>query len=142
MCTSWKRKEFVFDYCIHNLPGTGGTALKKIWEEHEALKEVEILNYDVFVRIEDSEGNLLNIYTDLDKLERHLKEISPEDSKVIEDYLKASRSMVRADFFAMNMGGISSKLKIIPRAYSLIKWTGTTLEYYAGKFRSEFLAEI
>ena len=91
------------------------------------------------MRIEDSEGNLLNIYTDLDKLKRHLKEISPEDSKVIEDYLKASRSMVRADFFAMNMGGIGSKLKIIPRAYSLIKWTGTILEDYAGKNRSEFL---
>jgi phytoene dehydrogenase-like protein len=29
VCTSWQRKEFVFDYCIHNLPGTGGTALKK-----------------------------------------------------------------------------------------------------------------
>jgi phytoene dehydrogenase-like protein len=91
------------------------------------------------VRVEDSEGNLLNIYTDLDKLERHLKEISLEDSKVIEDYLKASRSMVRADFFAMNMEGIGSKLKIIPHAYSLIKWTGTTLEDYAGKFKSEFL---
>ncbi len=139
VCTSWHRKEFTFDYCIHNLAGTGNVGVKQVWQDLNALKADEIINHDTFVRVEDSKGNALNIYTDLEKLEKHLKELAPEDSKLIEDYLKAGSSLRGADFFSMNMGGLGDKLKIAPRAYTMIKWGGTTLEEYAGKFQNEFL---
>jgi phytoene dehydrogenase-like protein len=139
LCTSWKRKDYTFDYCIHNLAGTGNVGVKQVWDELNALKADEVINHDTFVRVEDSKGNALNVYTDPEKLEKHLKELAPEDSKLIEDYLKAGSSLMGADFFSMNLGGIGSKLKIAPQAYHLIKWGGITLEEYASKFQNEFL---
>lgn len=139
MCTSWDRKGFTFDYCIHNLVGTGNTGVKHVWNELHALKGTEIVDHDIFVRFEDSEGNQLNIYTNLEKLEKHLKEIAPEDSKVIEEYVKAGSSLTGANFFEMAMGGIRSKLKILPHIFSVMKWGKITLNDYAERFSNEFL---
>lgn len=139
LCTSWHRKGFTFDFCIHNLAGSGDVKLRKIWDELGALKDLKIINREVFVRVEDSKGNALNIYTDVKKLKEHLKMISPEDQDVIENYLNAAHSLLSADFFAMDMDGISSKLKIIPKAFSIIKWGKINLEDYSHRFKNDFL---
>jgi phytoene dehydrogenase-like protein len=116
LCTSWQRKDFILDFCIHNLAGTGDVGVKRVWDELGALEDVEILDHEVFVRVEDGKGNKLNIYTD-DKLEEHLKDIAPEDSKLIEVYVNAGRSLESADLFSA-LGGMGSKLKIVPHAFS------------------------
>jgi len=139
MCTSWDREGFTFDYCIHNLVGTGNTGVKQVWDELHALTGTEIVDHDIFVRVEDSEGNQLNIYTDLEKLEKHLKKIAPEDSKVIEEYVKAGSLLTGANFYEMAMGGIRSKLKILPHIFSVMKWGKITLNDYAEGFSNEFL---
>lgn len=139
LCTSWHRKGFIFDYCIHNLAGTGNVRLREIWDDLGAFEGTEIINHDIFVHIEDSKGNELNIYTDLDRLEKHMKEIAPEDSKIIEEYIKAGKSISAADFFAMNMGGAMNKLKMVPHLLKVMKWGKITLNDYAEKFSNEFL---
>lgn len=139
LCTSWHRKGFIFDYCIHNLAGTGNVKLREVWNDLGAFEGTEIINHPFFTHIEDSSGNELNIYTDLDRLERHMKKIAPEDSKVIEEYVNAGKSLSGAGFFAMDMGGIMSKLKIAPHLPKVMKWGKITLDDYAQKFRNEFL---
>jgi len=53
MCTSWKRKGFTFDYCIHNLSGTApGSDLRQVWDELGSLEDTGIIDQDVFVRVE------------------------------------------------------------------------------------------
>ncbi len=66
LCTSWHRKDFTFDYCIHNLAGTGNVRLRGVWNDLGAFEGTEIINHEAFTRVEDSHGNALNIYTDLD----------------------------------------------------------------------------
>lgn len=139
VCTSWNRKGFTFDYCIHNLVGTGNTGVKPVWDELHALKGTKIINHPVFASVEDMGGNTLNIYTDLDKLEGHLKEIAPEDSKVIEEYVSAGNSLEGAGFFSMGMGGTTSKLKILPHILSIMKWGKITLADYSERFSNEFI---
>lgn len=139
LCTSWHRKGFIFDYCIHNLAGTGNLELREVWNELGAFEGTEIIDHEVFTRVEDSKGNELNIYTDLDRLERHMKEIAPEDSKTIEEYVKAGKSLSSANFFSMDMGGTLSKLKIVPHMPKAMKWGKITLNNYAEKFNNEFL---
>lgn len=114
LCTSWHRKGFTFDYCIHNLAGTGNVPLREVWNDLGAFEGTEIINHEVFIQIEDNKGNVLDIFTDLDLLEKHMKEIAPEDSKTIEEYVKAGKSLSEAGFFSMDMGGTLSKLKIAP----------------------------
>lgn len=139
LCTSWHRKGFTFDYCIHNLAGTGDVPLKEVWSDLSAFDSTEIINHEVFIRVEDSRGNYLNIYTDLDRLEKHMKEIAPQDSKVIEEYVNAGRSLPGDDLFAMDMGGTMSKLKIVPHIPKIMYWGKITLNDYAEKFNNEFL---
>jgi phytoene dehydrogenase-like protein len=139
VCTSWNRKGFTFDYCIHNLVGTGKEGVRQVWDELHAFKDTEIVDYDTFARVEDSKGNHVDIYKDLEKLEKHLKEIAPEDSKVIEEYVKAGSSLSGAGFFEMSMGGTLNKLKIAPHIFKVMKWGKVTLNDYAEKFNNEFL---
>ena len=139
LCTSWHRKDFTFDYCIHNLAGTGNVRLREVWDDLGAFEGTEIINHEAFTRIEDSQGNALNIYTDLDRLEKHMKEIAPEDSKAIEEYVKAGKSLSGADFFAMNMGGTMSKLKMATNLPKIMKWGKINLKDYSEKFSNEFL---
>jgi phytoene dehydrogenase-like protein len=57
VCTSWQLKDFIFDFCIHNLGGTGDVGVKSVWNDLGALEDVEILDHEVFVRVEDCKGN-------------------------------------------------------------------------------------
>ena len=139
LCTSWHRKDFIFDYCIHNLVGTGKVRLREVWEDLGAFEGTVIINQDIFTRIEDSQGNALNIFTDLDRLEKHMKEIAPEDSKTIEEYIKAGKSLPGEDFFAMGLGGTLSKLKMATNFPKIMKWGKITLNDYAERFNNEFL---
>ncbi len=68
-----------------------------------------------------------------------MKEIAPEDSKAIEEYVKAGKSLSGADFFAMNMGGTMSKLKMATNLPKIMKWGKINLKDYAEKFSNEFL---
>lgn len=140
VCTSWKRKGYIFDYCIHNLAGTGNSSgVRQVWDELGALNNSGIINHELFVRVEGPAGEKLNLYSDLSRLEKHLKEISPGDAKLIEEYIFAARSVAGADFFAMAMGGIKRRIGMLTHMLTFIKWGGVTLEDYAGRFANPFL---
>jgi hypothetical protein len=63
------------------LTGTGDVGVKSVWNDLGVLEDVEILDHEVFVRVEDCKGNELNIYTDLERLDEHLKKIAPGENE-------------------------------------------------------------
>ena len=88
LCMSWKRKGFLIDGCIHWLTGTKeGTQLNEMWEDVDAFDQEDIIHPENFGTIE-YQGQTLTFYTDLNKLEKHLIEISPEDTKEIKKLVK------------------------------------------------------
>lgn len=93
-CTGWDRGDYHFDGCIHWLMGSKpGTALHDMWRTTGAINDnVKIVNHDVFARYEEG-GRYMNLYTNADKLEKHLLEISPQDKKEIKRLCKALRAM-------------------------------------------------
>lgn len=139
LCTSWNRKGYTFDYCIHNLAGTGKLRLRKIWQELGALVDDEIINHEVFIRVEDEQKKELNIYTQPGKLRKHLNTISFEDKDLIDDYLNAAHSLLSVDFFSLGMDGLISKLGIISNLFYIIKWSNITLKQFAQRFKNSFL---
>ena len=99
LCTAWERKGYTFDGCIHWLVGTRpGSQFNRLWREVCAIEEMEIINHDVFMSIEGSDGKVLHIYCNLDRLEEHLLEISPADELVIKNMISAARTTAKADF--------------------------------------------
>jgi phytoene dehydrogenase-like protein len=140
VCTSWRRKDFIFDYCIHNLFGTvENKKAYQIWRELGALKDTEIIRHDSYVKVEDNSGESLELFTDLDRLERQLREIAPEDGKVIDEYINAVHSFVGADFPSLLLGYFMDKLKMLPYILSVRKWSKITLKDFSHKFTNHFL---
>jgi phytoene dehydrogenase-like protein len=53
LCTSWRRKGYTFDGCIHWLLGTGnGSAFYDIWNELLDMNVIKFINHDLRVAIE------------------------------------------------------------------------------------------
>ena len=99
-CTSWKRKGYTFDLCIEWLLGTGhGNVMNQIWQELGALKGKRITNFDVFSHVKGIDGRMISFYVDPDRLEQHLKEISPEDKKPIEEFCNGLRTFTKINLF-------------------------------------------
>jgi len=93
-CTGWDRGEYHFDGCIHWLTGSSpDTALYKIWRDTGALDDsVKIVNHESLVRYEEGD-RAVELYTNADRLEKHLLEISPADKPEIKKLCKAIRAL-------------------------------------------------
>jgi phytoene dehydrogenase-like protein len=98
LCTAWKRRGFTFDGCIHWLVGSNPKAASnRLWRELGVAQGRPFVEHDLFVRYEEAGGKALNLYTDPDRLEAHLKELAPADARLIEEFTGAIRALGRLD---------------------------------------------
>jgi phytoene dehydrogenase-like protein len=140
VCVSWKRKDYTFDYAVHNVFGvTPNSVNNHLWQELGALEGLTAYSFKEFVQVEDTNGKVLTVYTDLDKLEKHLKELAPSDTKLIEEYVKAARRFSGYDLFAAMSGGVATKIKMLPLMSALMKYSKISLKEYAEQFTDPFL---
>jgi len=140
MCTSWTRKGYTFDYCIHNLSGTAPDGdLHQVWDELGALDDTKIIDHDVFVRVEGPSGESLDWFTDLERLKLHLRAIAPEDIRPIDDLIKAARKFIGADIFALQLGGFSRAAKLFVRLPAIKRWSRIKLREFGQRLQNPFL---
>ena len=98
LCTAWERKGYIFDGCIHYLYGSApGQRLYQIWEELGAVQGRTMLHHDEFMRVTDASGKTLVAYADPDRLEEHMKQLSPADAEPIEDLADGVRQFASFD---------------------------------------------
>jgi phytoene dehydrogenase-like protein len=83
-CTAWERKGYRFDYCLHWLVGTSHGVFKDLWKETNVINsQTTILDHEIHSGIEDESGNEFIIYSNIDRWEKYLLEMAPEDSRSI-----------------------------------------------------------
>jgi phytoene dehydrogenase-like protein len=139
VCVSWKRKGYSFDYAVHNVFGvTPNSVNNKMWQELGALHGLETYSFSEFTQVED-QGKIFTAYADLQRLEQHMKALSPSDEKLISEFVGAVRKFSGYDLFAAMSGGIGTRLKMLPLLGSLMKYSKVTLKDYAGRFSDPFL---
>jgi phytoene dehydrogenase-like protein len=113
VCTSWQRKGYVFDGCIHWLVGSKeGSSFNRIWKELGAVQGREMVDHDEFMRVE-VEGKKLIVYTDVDRLEMHMSELSTLDSAVIEELAGAIRKLSRLDMPPGKPAGREERMRLL-----------------------------
>lgn len=143
VCVSWKRNGYSFDYAVHNIFGIStkptGTLYNKVWKELGALKENKVHAFSEFVQVEDTDGKVFTVYSDIEKLEKHMKELSPADAKLIQEFTKTIRRLSGKDVFGSMFGGIISKIKMLPLMSSVMKYGKINLKEYAQRFSDPFL---
>jgi phytoene desaturase len=83
-CTAWDRQGYRFDYCLHWLVGTAKGPFHDIWKETDVITDsVKIVDHEVHTKLFDEEGNDFTVYTSIDRWERYLIDIAPEDTATI-----------------------------------------------------------
>ena len=91
-CTAWDRSQFRFDYCLHWLVGTAKGPFHDVWKETNVLNDqTEIIDHEIHSRIIGKDGKKFTIYANIDRWEKYLLELAPEDERPIRSMCREMR---------------------------------------------------
>lgn len=147
LCTSWERSGYCFDGCIHWLMGSSkANTYYQRWSELINMEDITFINHDTRVVIEmnehaDKYGNrMFYLYSDVDRLEKYMMDLSPEDKEVILSFTNAIRRIGRYPLPPLmeKTGEIMSLIRATP---FLIHWSRITNTAFAKRFQSPFIRE-
>ncbi len=148
LCTSWRRKGYTFDGCIHWLVGSRAGDLNRIWQELGAVQGRRMVDHEEFTRIVGADGRAFIVYTNIDRLEQHMKELAPADARVTTEFIQALRRFARFD----QIGGdpkkspglfdkIKARLGMLSFMPALVKYTKMTVQDFGARFSDPFLRQ-
>ena len=142
LCTAWSRKGYIFDGCIHHLAGAGpASRYRTIWEELGAA-DLEMDFHEVFVRCEDLTGKQFNVYTDIERLAGHMREIAPEDGRLIDQFIAGVRSFTNLELLAVPLYRPLEIMKIARHLAALPRWMKIGTSDFAARFKNPFLRRV
>jgi phytoene dehydrogenase-like protein len=151
LCTAWERQGYIFDGCIHYLYGSGpGQPFHRLWEELGAVQERHFLNHQDFMRVIGQDGRAFTLYSDPDRLEQHIRELSPADAGLgkmfadgIRSFLKFDMSRLvarpRALMNPLDWGKFFASM--MPYLGPLLRWWPLDAAAFARRFRDPLLQQ-
>lgn len=144
-CTAWERNGYEINGCVQWLLGAlPNSQYHLIWQELGTLKGKEIVKYPSFLTVENADGKGTDVifYTDIDRLETHLLNISPQDVGRIQELCEAVRAFAKEELpfykpmeLYSFMDGISNALGMFGFLRRFMKWNRQTIYEYAGGFK-------
>jgi phytoene dehydrogenase-like protein len=126
-----------------------------MWSEVLDMKKMKFHNHDIRLQVDLKNNSnkygekIFHLYTNLDKLQKYLTDLSPEDTKVIQEFIKPMRIMQKFDlppvmdplpFFQSVWRGIKM-MRYMEFLYWFLKLKNETNYSFAKKFKSPFLKE-
>ena len=149
LCTSWNRKGYIFDGCLHWLMGTRqGTSFYKYWDEIGALKDMKFSYHSMQIQMEDRTGKKIKLFADVDMLERQLLKVAPEDEGSIRELTAAVRKFKGMEMpmdKAQDMYGLIDTVKMLVAMRPMLKDLGKLNKISIGQFvdglKNPFLKE-
>jgi phytoene dehydrogenase-like protein len=147
VCTAWERKGYTVDGCLHWVLGSSkNSSYHHIWEELGAVQDRQFINFEEFRRVEDRDGKAWTIYSDLDRLEKHMNEIAPEDTQVIHEFIAGARAMARLNWKMDKAPELYTPFDNLKMMFSMTPFMPTLLKFrkissgqYAERFKNPFL---
>ena len=147
LCTAWNRKGYTFDFCIHWLMGSSPSIpLYGLWNELIDMEKLEFVDHEIFFQIEDTHGNTLRIFTDVERLEEEMKRVAPEDNGVIEEFIGGIRKFLpfrmpveKAREVMNPLDGLKMMVKILPYLRAFKNWEKISAEDFAARCRNPLL---
>jgi len=148
LCTTWQRKGYTYDGCIHYLFGSGeGQPFYDMWQELGAVQGRQFINHTRYQQVTDGE-NTLTVYADPDQLEAHMCTLSQQDARLIRAFCDGVRTFAQFDMTAMYrvpkalMGPKDWALlgkKMIPFVPAMARWATQSTKQFAHHFKDPFL---
>jgi phytoene dehydrogenase-like protein len=155
LCTSWKRGDFLFDGCIHWLPGISRASLfYDVNDEVLDLQGIQFVRHDTIMSVEtlnsaDPDGNhLFHLYGNIDRFEQYLRYVAPEDNAVTDQIIRICRLLSSCRIPPMldppellSPFGKLSMIRYLPLVLKLSRLGRYTMQGFAARARSPFLKE-
>jgi len=149
LCTSWQRKGYTFDGCIHWLVGSAPkTPHYHMWQTMGIAQNREFIYAPEYARCEGADGRTVVFYSDIDKLEKHLLGLSPQDEKVIREFTAGVRMCISFSFPADDEPKLTRMFKMakvvlffLLKGKKFTEWTKVTGEAFANRFSDPLLRE-
>lgn len=147
-CTGWNRRGYHFDNCIHWLTGTNPkTDLYKVWETVGAFENTELYTAEYF-NVDARGEKPLYFYKDLQKLQQHFIDVSPEDEEKIKGFVEDIKSAQQVEMPTKKPMALMNLLDYLDlaRTYKPIMsrmkvWSGLSVAEYANQFKSPLLQQ-
>ncbi len=146
-CTGWDRRGYHFDGCIHWLMGLHpDSGLHQIWQDTGALDQsVKPHFYDSFFTVTEK-GRTLHMYTNVDRLEAHLLDLSPGDAEAIRKFCGLIRKFQRFDMPVRKpydmlglLDGLALGIKMLPFMKALRQLNNLTVADFAARFQDPLI---
>lgn len=120
LSTSWTRKGYLFEGGMHWLTGSSPKlTLNRIWHEVGALKDNNpVFNNDPFYTLIDG-NRTLNLYRDIDRLEKHFISFAPEDRPAIRRMCRDVRLFMNVHMPVSDVSGLKTSRHTHPSAAEL-----------------------
>jgi phytoene dehydrogenase-like protein len=150
LCTSWRRDGYRFDASSAGLAGTSPDApIHHLWEDLGVFDYCPLYDPEDFGSILGPDGQVITIYTDIDRLEGHLLEAFPTDRTVIGEFGSALRSATRLDIPYRAKQGLPGMVEGIAQTASslrslplLLKYGRLTLRQLTHRLRDPFCFQV
>lgn len=149
LCTSWERKGYIIDGCLHYLFGSGrDQPFNQVWQELGAVQNRPMINHEQFMRVVSPAGKQFNLYADPERLNDHLMTLAPQNRKEIKGFATGID-----DFTAFDMALLQKKPRslmdaedwrefgsgVMPFAMPLARWGRLSARQFAERFEDPFL---
>ncbi|MCB0132784.1 MAG: NAD(P)/FAD-dependent oxidoreductase [Caldilineaceae bacterium] len=149
LCTSWDRKGYTFDGCLHYLFGTApGQAYNNVWQELGALIDRPVIHHEELLRVNAPDGRTLITYCDPERLSEHMKALAPTDARLIDSLADGIRQFMAFDMSVLQekpralMGptdGLKMAQTMLPYVLPLARWGRVSAAALAQRFTDPFL---
>jgi len=141
VCTSWQRKGYTIDNCIHWLVGSSISGkFYRLWNELADMKGMKFVDSEEWIRVETPDGRSMSVFTDIDRLEQEMLEKSPADEGLIRSFTGAARRFVgfhlpveKAPEVFGPLDGLKMLFGLLPFMRQLKKWSSISIQQYADR---------
>ncbi|MHB1042128.1 MAG: phytoene desaturase family protein [Eubacteriales bacterium] len=132
---AWKRKGFTIDGGIHfvwgHKPGQQGCGVYRELGISQANRFPDLTTYLRFIN--EADGRILDITTDLDQLAEKFKSLSPADAGIVDDLINGTRAMQGPGTAEMGMGNPHELTGLLDRLRQM--WgMRRVFKYFGGKY--------
>lgn len=149
LCTSWRRKGYTIDGCIHWLVGSSPQSpMYRFWQEVGLTQNREFVNLDEFMRYEGADGRTFIFYSDIDQLEKHMLEFSPQDTEVTREFIRGIRLCLDFDQPAESdpplkrlQKGLKMGWVLLTNGGAMRKWMNITAKEFAKRYKDPVIRD-
>ena len=146
LCTSWRRKGYLFDGSVAGLAGTSPEMpIYRLWQDLGVIDSCPLYDTEDFGSVLSPDGRLVTVYTDVDRLEAEFLAAFPADAAAVREFCSAVRACRRIDIPFRTGDGTARALATLRSAPAslralpaLLKYGRVTLREFTRKLTDPF----